>query len=101
VLAYGYQLLAQLTSVKTMLLLRRDRLRLDEIRPPLKESTQRIVEALTRPGTAPLEAREPSDETPSKLPDPFEQDLSPWLLRRLRMATGLAQSLRAEAARVA
>jgi uncharacterized membrane protein YccC len=100
VLAYGYQLLAQLTAVKTMLLQRRDRLRLDEIRAPLKEASDRIGDALTRSGAGPSADRELDAETASKLPDPFEQDLSPWLLRRLRLATGLAQSLRAEAAQV-
>jgi hypothetical protein len=34
------------------------------------------------------------------LPDPFEQDLSPWLLRRLDMAAAVATSLRAQAAQV-
>ena len=100
VLAYGYQLLAQLTAVKTMLLQRRDRLRLDEIRGPLDEAANRIGEALTRAAPTPSAQRESSAETPSKLPDPFEQDLSPWLLRRLKLATELAQSLRAEAAQV-
>ena len=31
------------------------------------------------------------------LPDPFEQDLTPWLVRRLQLAAGLAQALAAEA----
>lgn len=100
VLANSYQLLAQLTAVKTMLLQRRDRLRLQEIRAPLKEAADRIGDALTRAGAAPAADREPSDETPSEMPDPFEQDLSPWVLRRLRLATELAQALRAQAAQV-
>jgi uncharacterized membrane protein YccC len=101
VLANGYQLLAQLTAVKTMLLQRRDRLRFDEIRPPLKDAADRIESALLRDNPAPSAAREDTDaETPSRLPDPFEQDLSPWLLRRLQLAARLAQSLRTEAAQV-
>jgi uncharacterized membrane protein YccC len=96
VLALSYQLLAQLTAVKTMLLQRRDRLRVDEIREPLKESAARIAAALT--GSAPAAAAPRlSDETASQLPDPLEQDLSPWLLRRLDLATGLAGALRAQA----
>ena len=31
------------------------------------------------------------------LPDPFEQDLSPWLLRRLQLAVGISHQLRDEA----
>jgi uncharacterized membrane protein YccC len=96
VLALSYQLLAQLTAVKTMLLQRRDRLRVDEIREPLKESAARIASALT--GSTPAAAvPRLSDETASQLPDPLEQDLSPWLLRRLDLATGLAGALRAQA----
>lgn len=100
VLAHSYQLLAQLTAVKTMLLQRRDRLQLGEIRTALKEAADRIADALTRQTPAPSAGRELDAETPSHLPDPFEHDLSPWLLRRLRMAAELAQSLRAEAAQV-
>ena len=48
-------------------------------------------------GPAPLE---PDSETAMKLPDPFDQDLSPWLMRRLLLAAGLARGLRAEARNV-
>jgi hypothetical protein len=100
VLALSYQLLAQLTAVKTMLLQRRDRLHVDEIRGSLKDSADRIASALVG-STAPQPASAPpSDETSSPLPDPFEQDLSPWLLRRLDMAAAVATSLRAQAAQV-
>ena len=33
-------------------------------------------------------------------PDPFEQDLSPWLLRRLQLAVDIAGALHAEAGQV-
>jgi hypothetical protein len=34
---------------------------------------------------------------PEVLPDPFQQDVSPWLLRRLRLAENLADQVRANA----
>lgn len=98
VLALSYQQLAQLTAVKTMLLQRRDRLRIAEIRDALREATEHIESALAgREATAPARAVEVQPETAMALPDPFEQDLTPWLMRRLQLATGLARSLAAEA----
>jgi len=37
---------------------------------------------------------------PVELVDPFEHDLSPWLLRRLHLAAGIAQRLRSDARQV-
>jgi len=37
---------------------------------------------------------------PIPLPDPFDNDVSPWLLRRLDLAIGLATQLQADAARI-
>ena len=37
---------------------------------------------------------------PIPLPDPFDNDISPWLLRRLDLAIGLATQLQADAARI-
>lgn len=98
-LAVSYQLLAQLTAVKTMLLSRRDRLHIEEMQHALKEAGDRITANLATgsTGEAPIE---PTSETPSTMPDPFEADLSPWLVRRLQLAAGLAQQLHAEAAQV-
>lgn len=96
-LAYSYQLLAQLTTVKTMLLLRRGRLTHHEIDLPLKQATQAIEVALMgRDLTSAL-------ATPlawSGLSDPFDGDLSPWLLRRLQLAQDIAQQLRCHADQV-
>jgi uncharacterized membrane protein YccC len=101
-LAHSYQLLAQLTAVKTMLLLRRGRLDAEQIRAPLQQAAQAIEAMLSsRAGQA-------SDGThdahvspgPAELPDPFEHDLSPWLLRRLHLATGVALRLRSDARQV-
>jgi uncharacterized membrane protein YccC len=97
-LAHSYQLLAQLTSVKTMLLLRKDRLSLEQIGVPLQHTAEAIEASLS---TAPTTTEEVPAETqaagPVTLPDPFESDLNPWLLRRLGLARGLAGSLRADA----
>jgi hypothetical protein len=37
---------------------------------------------------------------PIPLPDPFDNDISPWLLRRLDQATALSTQLRDDAARI-
>ena len=101
VLALGYQLLAQLTAVKTMLLQRGDRLRIEEIRGALRDAADRIAAALDG-----LQAGEPGrpieeqPETAMAMPDPFEQDLTPWLVRRLQLAAGLARELAGEAGKV-
>jgi uncharacterized membrane protein YccC len=98
ILARSYQLLAQLTSIKTMLLLRRERLQLAHVEQPLLLAAQGIDAALLgqAPATAaPVEAATPPDT--ELLPDPFENDLTPWLLRRLGLATALAAQLRDEA----
>jgi len=100
VLASSYQLLAQLTAVKTMLLQRRDRLRIDEIRGALKDASDKIASALSKEGSPELPPAPPNSDTAMKLPDPFEQDLSPWLVRRLQLAQGLAQELHKQAALV-
>ncbi len=101
-LTHSYQLLAQLTAARTLLLVRRDRLDVAALLSPLQEAGVAIDEALTAPapvaestGTKPG----PSDDS-LVLPDPFEQDLSPWLLRRLRLAAGLATMVRSDAQQV-
>ncbi|MFO1341241.1 MAG: FUSC family membrane protein [Burkholderiaceae bacterium] len=98
VLALSYQLLGQLTAVKTMLLQRRDRLRIAEMRDALREAASRIEAVLaSREPAEPAHAADAPPETAMAMPDPAEQDLTPWLVRRLRLATSLAHSLAAEA----
>ena len=101
-LAHSYQLLAQLTSVKTMLLVRRERLQLAQIREPLMQAAQTIEATLTarQPEVAPGAARAGASADSVLLPDPFENDLSPWMLRRLDLATRLAGHLRRDADQV-
>ena len=101
-LAHSYQLLAQLTAAKTMLLLRRGRLDAQQLSEPLRSSAEAIGAVLA--GSAPVAT--PSDEhramkaEPLALPDPFGEDLSPWLLRRLQLATDLATEVRGDSQRV-
>lgn len=100
-LAHSYQLLAQLTAAKTMLLVRRERLDVASLLSPLQSTGDAIGDALTGPAppTVDASAAERTDE-PLLLPDPFQHDLSPWLLRRLRLAAGLATLVRSDAQQV-
>lgn len=102
--AHSYQLLAQLSAVKSMLVLRRDRLTPEEIEGPLQRTAQRIETALsTKAADAPVDpqpAGAASAGGPVPLPDPFNNDISPWLLRRLDMATRIASQVRADSARI-
>jgi uncharacterized membrane protein YccC len=100
-LAYSYQLLAQLTTVKTMLLQRRGRLTHEQIDLPLKQTAESIEAALTAgdvPAQTAMRAVTPTEW--SGLSDPFDGDLSPWLLRRLQLADSIALQLRANADQV-
>lgn len=100
-LAYSYQLQAQLTTVKTMMLQRRGRLAHDQIDVPLKDATQSIGALLTEPlPTALVESHLADVDQPVDLPDPFAGDLSPWLLRRLELARSIAVQLRRSADQV-
>ncbi|MEO8938771.1 MAG: FUSC family protein, partial [Burkholderiaceae bacterium] len=101
-LAHSYQLLAQLTAAKTMLLLRRGRLDAAQLAVPLQHAAEAIATTLTvlapRVGDAPTQADRSTE--PLALPDPFEHDLSPWLLRRLQLAVALAVDVRSDAQQV-
>ena len=99
--AHCYQLLAQLTAVKTILLLRRGHLRDQELHAPLQAAAQRIEALLSGHDipTAPRDA-DAGAAAAESLPPLVEADLTPWLLRRLRLAEDLALQLRAEAEQV-
>jgi uncharacterized membrane protein YccC len=102
--AHSYQLLAQLSAVKSMLVLRRDRLTPAEIEGPLARTAERIEAAIgSTPTTGPVMPESAPATTlagPIPLPDPFDNDVSPWLLRRLDLATAIAAQLRDDAARI-
>jgi uncharacterized membrane protein YccC len=100
-LAHSYQLLAQLTAVKTMLLQRRGRLKVEQIQAPLQQAAGAIETALCGAGAGVQRSSAPADAYaapgPVALPDPLEDDLTPWLLRRLQLAQDIARHLRADA----
>ena len=108
-LAHSYQLLAQLTAAKTSLLLRRERLDADLLAFPLQQAIDRIEAALVeRGGAGEAAARDVGveiaagpglDDLPA-LADPLRHDLSPWVLRRLGLAVGLAADVRDDAERI-
>ncbi|HEY8905823.1 MAG TPA: FUSC family membrane protein [Rhodoferax sp.] len=100
-LAYSYQLLGQLTSVKTMLLRRRGHLTHDQVDAPLRQSGETLVNILTGPRLpAAVATHFATVDEPSELNDPFEGDLSTWLLRRLDLAADIADQLRDHADQV-
>lgn len=101
-LAHSYQLLAQLQAVKTMLLLRRGRLDPDDIRLPLLDSRDAIMAILVggRANMVQDDQETLPMSLPATLPDPFERDLTPWVLRRLGLARALTLRLRRDADRV-
>ena len=98
--AHSYQLLAQLTAVKTLLLLRRGRLQPEQVQGPLVQAGERISAILLAPlsGAAPA-CTSTSTSTPESepLPDWDARDLNVWLLRRLQLATTMAEQLRGDA----
>lgn len=98
ILGLSYQLLAQLTSIKTMLLIRRERLQLDQIAEPLTHTSHALDAALTGTGVNAVASQGHTtlDTDAELLTDPFEGNLTPWLLRRLGLATALAGMLAAE-----
>ena len=101
-LAHSYQLLAQLTAIKTMLLQRRERLNFAQLRAPLEQAAAAIVSALTPGAGQPAAVPAHEEAQPMlDLPDAAEGDLSPWVLRRLRLAVGIAGEVQADAARAA
>jgi hypothetical protein len=101
-LGHGYQLLAQLTAIKTMLSQRRDRLDFARLQPRLEQAKQAIASALKKgtPQPHPSPALEPLAPM-LVLPDAAQQDLTPWMHRRLQLAVDIAGELQADAARAA
>jgi uncharacterized membrane protein YccC len=98
--ARSYQLLAQLTAIKSLLLLRRAQLDLDVALPALQQASRDIDAALAGSPETPVQP--PTADTPGTAGQPFQprpdpllaHDLTPWLLRRLTLATAMARELR-------
>jgi len=103
--ARSYQLLAQLTAVKSLLLLRRGQLDLAQARPALEHAARCIAAELSgqpaeSAGLSPPGfsiSGQPYLERPDML---LAADLTPWLLRRLQLACAMAGELRLAASRV-
>lgn len=98
-LAHSYQLLAQLTAVKSMLLHNPGGWLDAALQQSMQQATEAIQGALLQPVPVPtpsLEAWLGSDEIdPAACAD--GTGLEPWLLRRLQLATQLAAELRRDA----
>ncbi|WPB59045.1 FUSC family protein [Xylophilus sp. GOD-11R] len=99
--ALSYHMLAHLTAVKSLLLLRRGQLDMASAEPALAAAASTIVRALTggepaAPKRSKAAAADPSQVRP---PDMLASDLTPWLLERLGLSQGLAAQMRAEADR--
>ncbi len=100
-LAHSYQLLAQLTAVKTMLLLRSDRLNAQQIQSPLQLAAVAIKDNLSgSAGNTSTMSQAGAAPEIEDLSDPLEADLSPWMLRRLHLAADIAQQLHQDAQQV-
>ena len=116
--ARSYQMLAQLTAIKSLLLLQRGQLNLAVAAPALAVASERIAEALSgKPTVVPSASPEgqattapppPLDaDSPTIAGQPFQPkpdpmvtaDLTPWLLRRLSLASSMAQELQRAVAR--
>ncbi len=87
--------------MKSLLLLRRSQLDMAVATPALQEAARQIGQELT--------ASAPPDPTGTRIaaqpfqprPDPLAvDDLTPWLLRRLALATAMARELQQAAGRV-
>lgn len=94
-----YQLLAQLTAIKTMLLLRRGRLDAEALQAPLAQTALAVTQWLEgAPDAAPPPVSGvavPGDA--QGWPDPQDGDLGPWMVRRLGLATERAAQVRVAA----
>ena len=99
-LAHSYQLLAQLTIVKTMLLRQRGRLQREDIDAPLQQAVDSLESILRQRHVASAPLNQPAEPPVPALQDPFLGDLSPWLLLRLDMASSIAVQLRCDADQV-
>ncbi|MFD2298883.1 FUSC family protein [Paracidovorax citrulli] len=96
-----YQLLAQLTAIKTMLLLRRGRLDAGALQACLAQTAEAIsrrLEGLEDAAATAADAARPSFPGEAQSwPDPHDGDLGPWMVRRLALATERAGQVRAAA----
>ena len=94
--ARSYQLLAQLSAVKSLLLLRQEQLDMAIARKALQDTAQtihRILSGDTVSLPMPNQTIEETEDPASRQDALALQDLTPWLVRRLHLATLTAQEL--------
>jgi uncharacterized membrane protein YccC len=92
-LSHGYRLMALLGAVQQQVQRRVDRLDAARAEPALAEARAACVQALQGEATAALPA-EPPDADAGAWPEHVGQhDLTPWLLRRLRLCRSEAREL--------
>ncbi len=97
---HSYQLLAQLSAIKSLLLLRRGHLKLEQVGQSLAQASARLATTLDLKVPQPVPTNDaPAAQSPGPLPlpDPFTTDVTPWLLRRLDLSADIAIQLRADA----
>ena len=102
---HSYQLLGQLSAIKSLMLLRRERIQTEAVSEPLAVTEARIEQALsletvnraTDRNAAHVDLDAALPAVPESLPDPYLQDVSPWLLRRLTLSEVLATRVCADA----
>ena len=108
--ARSYQLLAQLTVVKSLLLLHRPQLDMEQAAPALAQASQSIEAELGDSAALPAPPLPAASvPVPPLAGQPFQarpdllaaDDLTPWLLHRLAVAHVMAHELRLAVARAA
>ncbi|QNP49392.1 FUSC family protein [Diaphorobacter aerolatus] len=105
--AHAYQMLAQLTAVKSLLLLRRGSLPGERLELPLRRASERMINLLSGKEVIieTVDADEPAQPVreptlapgPEQVPQAWDADLMPWLERRLEQAILLAAQVRKDA----
>ncbi len=98
-LTHGYRLMALLGMVQQMINRRIARLDPALSSAALEAATQATVAGL-QPGEATPTALDPGEAVPADWPEHGQQDLTPWLLRRLQLCGREALMLSAAAARL-
>ncbi|KAF1020450.1 MAG: Inner membrane protein YccS [Paracidovorax wautersii] len=104
---HSYQLLAQLSAVKSLLLLQRGQLYAERAAVPMRYTSEYLARTLSMadlldpnhiPAPPDTKAITPDDTLGSTtLPSPLEQDVTPWLLHRLASSVSIARDLRQDA----
>ncbi len=97
-LTHSYQLLAQLTIVKTVLLRRRGQLLQEDVEGLMQQGARAIETTLLSAGVKPVVL--PGAVPQRELTDPLGGDLNPWLLHRMDRATDTAAHVRLDADQV-